>query len=115
MSFEEKVKNWVSLDNKLKQLSDEIKILREKKNETELALIRYAEANNLSNKEIKISDGRLKFTTVNQAQAITFKYLDECLRKCIKNDEQIKTIMNYIKDSREIKSVPDIKRYYAKS
>lgn len=115
MSFEEKVKSWVSLDNKLKQLSDEIKILREKKNDMELALIRYAEANNLSNKEIKISDGRLKFTRVNQAQAITFKYLDECLKKCIKNDEQIKTIMNYIKDSREIKSVPDIKRYYAKS
>ena len=115
MNFEEKVKSWVLLDNKLKQLSDEIKVLREKKNDTEIALVRYAEANNLSNKEIKISDGRLKFATVKQAQAITFKYLEDCLKKCIKNEDQIKTIMNYIKDSREIKYVPDIKRYYAKT
>ncbi len=50
---------------------------------------------------------------VKQTNPLTLKYVDECLGKCIKNPEQVKLIMNYIKESRNSKIIPDIKRFYA--
>ena len=38
-----------------------------------------------------------------------------CLSEIIKNEEQVTTIMNHIKESREIKYIPDIKRTYNSS
>lgn len=113
MSFEESIQKWVSLDNQLRSLYDKTKKLREDKNNIEDGIIKYVDTHNLQNSLVKISDGKLKFTTVKQTNPLTLKYVDECLGKCIKNPEQVKLIMNYIKESRNYKNVPDIKRFYS--
>ena len=113
MSFEESIQKWVSLDTQLRVLHDKTKQLREDKNNIEEGIIKYVDSHNLQNSVVKISDGKLKFTTVKQTNPLTLKYVDECLGKCIKNPEQVKLIMNYIKDSRTSKIFPDIKRFYA--
>jgi hypothetical protein len=112
MSFEENIQKWVSLDNQLRSLHDKTKQLREDKNNLEDGIIKYVDAHNLQNSVVKLSDGKLKFTMVKQTNPLTLKYVDECLGKCIKNPEQVKLIMNYIKDSRASKNIPDIKRFY---
>ena len=113
MSFEEKIKHWVSLDNQLKVLTDRTKELREKKNNMENAIMAHVEANKLTNAVVNITDGKLKFVTIKQTNPLTLKFVEDRLSKCIKSEEQVKQIMNYIKNSRESKSVPDIKRYYS--
>lgn len=113
MSFEENIQKWVSLDNQLRSLHDKTKQLREDKNNLEDGIIKYVDAHNLQNSVVKLSDGKLKFTMVKQTNPLTLKYVDECLGKCIKNPEQVKHIMNYIKESRNSKIIPDIKRFYA--
>ena len=113
MSFEESIQKWVSLDNQLRSLQDKTKQIREDKNNIEDGIIKYVDTHNLQNSVVKISDGKLKFTMVKQTNPLTLKYVDECLGKCIKNPEQVKLIMNYIKDSRNSKIIPDIKRFYA--
>jgi hypothetical protein len=113
MSFEENIQKWVSLDNQLRSLHDKTKQLREDKNNLEDGIIKYVDAHNLQNSVVKLSDGKLKFTMVKQTNPLTLKYVDECLGKCIKNPEQVKLIMNYIKESRNSKIIPDIKRFYA--
>jgi cystathionine beta-lyase family protein involved in aluminum resistance len=113
MSFEESIQKWVSLDNQLRSLQDKTKQIREDKNNLENGIIKYVDTHNLQNSVVKISDGKLKFTMVKQTNPLTLKYVDECLGKCIKNPEQVKLIMNYIKDSRNSKIIPDIKRFYA--
>jgi hypothetical protein len=113
MSFEESIQKWVSLDNQLRSLQDKTKQIREDKNNIEDGIIKYVDTHNLQNSVVKISDGKLKFTMVKQTNPLTLKYIDECLGKCIKNPEQVKLIMNYIKDSRNSKIIPDIKRFYA--
>lgn len=113
MSFEESIQKWVSLDNQLRSLQDKTKKIREDKNNIEDGIIKYVDTHNLQNSVVKISDGKLKFTMVKQTNPLTLKYVDECLGKCIKNPEQVKLIMNYIKDSRNSKIIPDIKRFYA--
>lgn len=112
MSFEENIQKWVSLDNQLRSLHDKTKQLREDKNNIENGIIKYVDTHNLQNSVVKITDGKLKFTMVKQTNPLTLKYVDECLGKCIKNPEQVKLIMNYIKDSRASKNIPDIKRFY---
>ena len=67
--------------------------------------------NNLSNTTVQINDGRLKFVNTRVPEPLTFKYLEKTLGEVIKNESQIKIIMEHIKQKRAIKTVPEIKRF----
>jgi hypothetical protein len=112
MSFEESIKNWVTTDNKIRSLNEQLKALREERNNANETIMAYVETNKLANATVKISDGKLRFTSARQTAPLTLKYLNECLTKCIQNEEQVGLIMKYIKESRNVKYIPDIKRSY---
>jgi hypothetical protein len=111
MSFESQIQQWVSLDNQLKQLSEKVKDLRDKRNDLEENITNYASENNLSNATVKISDGRLKFTNSKIVEPLTFKYLEKALGEVIKNESQVKLIMEHLKQKRSFKVVQEIKRF----
>ena len=111
MSFEGQIQQWVSVDNQLKQLNEKVRELREKRNTLEDKLVTHASENNLSNATIKISDGRLKFTNTRVQEPLTFKYLEKTLSEVIKNESQVKLIMEHLKQKRTTKLVPEIKRF----
>jgi len=111
MSFENQIQQWVSIDNQLKQFNEKAKEMREKRNALEQNIINYASSNNLSNTPIQISDGKLKFANTRVPEPITFKYLEKTLGEVIKNESQVKLIMEHIKQKRNIKIVPEIKRF----
>jgi hypothetical protein len=111
MSFEQQVQQWVSIDNKIRILNDQIKELREKKIKLSDNLNDYAKENNLSNATIQISDGKLKFASTKVQSPLTFKYLEKSLGEIIKNENQVKQIVEYIKTKREVKLVSEIKRF----
>jgi len=111
MSFENQIQQWVSIDNQIKQMNEKIKEMRGKRTLLENQLISYADSNNLSNSAIKISDGKLKFANTRVPEPITFKYLEKTLGEIIKNDSQVKLIIEHIKQKRAIKIVPEIKRF----
>lgn len=112
MSFEQNLQQWVTIDNQMKILSDRMKELRDKKNTITENIIVHVETEKLNNTTIKISDGQLKFLTVKDTQQLTFKHLETCLSEIIKNEEQVKKIVEYVKNKREVKYVPEIKRIY---
>ena len=112
MSFEQHIQQWVELDNQLRIVNDTAKKLRQERNNTENTIIKHIETNNLTNATIAISDGKLSFAAVKHTPTLSLKYVEECLVKCVPNKEQIEIIMNCIKNSREIKYTPDIKRSY---
>ena len=109
--FEENIQRWVSLDNQVKVLNEKLRDLREKKIHISKNLTEYAETNKLSNATIQISDGKLKFANTRIAEPLTFKYLEKSLSGLIRNELQVKQIMEHIKQNREIKLVPEIKRF----
>ena len=111
MSFESQIQQWVSLDNQLKQLNEKVKDLRDKRNNLEENITSYASENNLSNATVKISDGRLKFTNTKVQEPLTFKYLEKTLGEVIKNESQVKLIMEHLKQKRSVKIIPEIKRF----
>ena len=85
--------------------------MREKRKILEQSITNYASSNNLSNATIQISDGKIKFANTKVQEPITFKYLEKTLGEVIKNETQVKLIMEHIKQKRNIKIVPEIKRF----
>ena len=112
MSFEQNVQQWVSVDNQIKILNEKLKELRDKKNDLSENINKYVKETNISNSTIKLSDGQLKFIQVKETQPLTFKYLEACLNEIVINEDQVKMIMEYVKNKRESKYVPEIKRLY---
>ena len=113
MSFEQQIQQWVTIDNQMKIVADKMKELRDKKNAISEQINTHIETTQF-NSSVKISDGQLKFGNVKETQPLTFKYLETCLSEIIKNEEQVKKIIEYIKNKREVKYVPEIKRLYNK-
>jgi uncharacterized coiled-coil DUF342 family protein len=106
------IKKWVHLDNQLKEINEQVKQLREQKNELEKEITNYTSSNNLSNSIIQIPGGRLKITNKRTPEPLTFKYLETSLGSIIKNEDQVVAIVNHIREKREIKTVPEIKRFF---
>lgn len=113
MSFEQQIQQWVTIDNQMKILNDKMKELRDKKHNISEQINSHVETSQLSNASVKINDGQIKFIKVKETQQLTFKYLESCLSEIIKNEEQVKKIVEYIKNKREIKYIPEIKRFYS--
>jgi Family of unknown function (DUF5760) len=111
MSFEQNIQKWVSLDNKIKILNDNLNQLREQRAELSKSLYTYAERNNLNNANIQISDGKLKFVTSKVSNPLSFKYVEKTLGEIISSEEQVKKIVNYLKEHREFKTVQELKRF----
>ncbi len=115
MSFEQNIQKWVSLDNKIKILTENLNELREQKAELAKTLFTHAERNNLRNSNIQISDGKLKFVTTKVYNPLSFKYVEKSLGEIIHNEEQVTKIVNYLKNNREVKTVQELKRYHSSS
>jgi hypothetical protein len=114
MSFEDNIKQWVMIDNQIKQYSAHVKELRQQKNNLSNNIISHAVDNNMSHNTIQITDGTLKFQNMKVTSPLTFKFITECLNDCIEDEEQVKMLINYIKKKREVKYVPEVKRTYSK-
>ena len=112
--FQTSIKAWVEVDNELKILNNRARELREERREIQDEILEYVETNKLSNATVNISDGQLKFANVRQQSALTYTHVKNCLMDCIQSEEDVKKIMKYIKQKREVKYVPDIKRSYKK-
>jgi hypothetical protein len=111
MSFENQIQQWVSIDNQLKVLNDKIKVLRETRNTLSSNITSYAEKNKLTNSTVNISDGKLKFVNTKVQSPLTFKFLEKTLGEVIHNEVQAKYIVEQLKDKRDVKIIPEIKRF----
>lgn len=112
MNFEQTLQQWLVLDNEVKNYNQKIKDIRAKQKNTEDLLINYAYSKNLLYSTIKLQNDKFKFVNTKITSPLTFKYLEKSLGEIIKNSEQVKAIMNYIKNNRESKIVPELKRFY---
>tara|TARA_Y100000996_G_C22521293_1_gene642577 strand:- start:1215 stop:1556 length:342 start_codon:yes stop_codon:yes gene_type:complete len=112
MDFTESIREWVSIDNKIKKYQDEVKKERVIRNALTASILEQAAASNMEHAVIEITDGKLKFQNTRVTAPLTFKFLEECLNECINGEEQVKQIIKYIKSKRDVKYVSDIKRSY---
>jgi len=110
MALEENIKKWISLDDRSKELLNELKSIREKKNETNLAIFNELENKNINNPTIKINNNLLKISKINHFSPLSLKYIESCLNKFIDDKESLKEVINFIKINRPSKSITELKR-----
>jgi hypothetical protein len=113
-NFKEDIKEWVSVDNEIKKCYEQLKELRQNKQQLTEKMYSFASDNELETSTISISDGRLKFQTTKQIQPLSLSYIEECLSECIDDEHVILEIMKKIKTSRSYKFSNDVKRYINK-
>ena len=112
MSFENKIKRWVELDNRVRKHKEEIKVLNSEKNVMTDDILNYVETQQLEHATIQITDGSLSFKSNKQTKPLTFKFLKQCLNECISDEGKVDQLIEYIKQKREVKYVKDIRRFY---
>ena len=111
MSFEENIQERVRLDNQLKAYNEKIKEIKERRSRIASSIFGDDYDERLCNKTVQISDGRLKFVNTRTANPLTFRYVEASLSNIIRNEEQVAKIVKYLKENREMKTTPEIKRY----
>jgi hypothetical protein len=111
MNFENQIQQWIQVDNQLKSINEKVKGLREQRNSLTENITKYAIDNNLSNKHIKIFNERMLISNTKIAEPLTFKYLEKTLSEIIQNENQVKIIIERLKQKRNIKIIPEIKRF----
>ena len=114
MSFEERIKSWVTIDNQIRLHNDKLKELRTQRNQITDTVTSYLEENSLENAKIEITGGSIGFIQNRLVPPLSLKYVEKCLSDVIADPEQVKQIMDYIKSNRDIKFSPDLKRVYEK-
>lgn len=111
--FQNNIQSWVSLDNRIKNLSQQAKELRQERNNLTNSIFTYAESNNLENAIIQITDGKLKFQNVKQTSPLTFRLVRETLMECFNDENMVEKIIEKIRQRRDVKFSYDIKRTYS--
>lgn len=110
--FVEKVKKWVVLDSQLKLVHEKTKILREEKSQLNSEICQYLETNDMKYKKIGIHDGELKMHEKKEYSPLSFTFLEEHLGKIVNDSNQLHSILEYLKEQREVKMSSEIKRTY---
>lgn len=112
MGFSDNIKKWVSIDDEIRELNQELKNKRLQRSNILESILQYKSDNNLDGKIIKYNEQTLKFSKTRQYQCITYEFIKICLNDLIEDREQIQQILDYIKEKRTFKNVEDIKRFY---
>ena len=115
-SLEQRIQRWVQLDNQIKQANDQVRELRESRNDVESSILTHVVDHNLSHATVRIKDGgTLKFAfNVKQPPTMTLAFLGEALAECCP-PQQAAAIMQHIRAKRDAaaKLVPEIRRSHA--
>ena len=104
------VQKWVALDSQLKLANEKIRQLRESRNQLTNQICSFVDAQNMRDTKLEISDGNLKVYDRKEYSPITFTYVETSLDKIIPNKEHVTYIMKYLKENRDITTMPDIRR-----
>jgi hypothetical protein len=110
--FIEKIRRWVLLDNQLKIIHEKTKTLREEKQALNKEICHFLETNEMKYKKIGIHDGELKMHEKKEYSPLSFTFLETHLGKIVHNENQLRAIMEYLKENREIKVFNELKRTY---
>ena len=111
MSLEDSIKEWVRLDNKHSELNNELKQLRDKKNECSNDIINFFELKDIENPTINITGGKINFVDQKISNPLSYKFLEDCFKEYFENnDEKCEELLNFIKSKRTYSNNKNLKR-----
>ena len=113
--FEQGLRKWALLDNKIRASSAELKSWRSERDTVESHVCNYMRDNKLNTKKIDTGDSVITFCEQNDYQGLTYGYVEKCLGEIIADKDHVKHIMNYLKSKREITKSTGLRRTFKKT
>ena len=109
-NFKNNIKTWVELDNKQKELRRKALLYGKEKDKIQAGIIDYMSANKLEDKDLIISDGKLKYSYSKTSESISKGYIEKQLTIFLKNPKIAKEATEFIYSNRATKSKAVLKR-----
>ena len=106
MSFEQTIQEWVKTEQELQELNERIKQLRKTKSELDNKITLYSEEKGA--RTFRYGSIKMKIVESKISESLTFKYLNQCLRDMIKNEDQVNQMLDYIRRKRNVKTVSHV-------
>jgi hypothetical protein len=114
-NFKEDIREWVELDDQIKQVTDHLKKLKKLKKTRQESTIKFMKKNKLVGQKISISNGgSLKISTTQSAVPVTRQYITNKLKIFFNSKEKAEEITSYIYDNRETVEKTSMRRYKSK-
>ena len=101
--LEKSLTSWVNIDKRIYELNNDIKILKDKREQLGEILTVSLKENNLENKKFDFPhlDRRIVFSDKTSQEGITYKYLQECFDGYFNDPQKSEELMNSIKKNRK--------------
>lgn len=109
-TLEKYVQKWVLVDNQLNILQEKIKTMREWKKKLNEKITEMMVDQQIEHKIFSIPNGELSLQEKKEYSSLSFGFIEECLDEIISDKEKVDTILDFLKDHREIKIVKEIRR-----
>ena len=111
--FQNNIKLWTSIDDKIKSANDVVKNLKQEKEKLSGSIMVYMEQQNIANQPINITGGQIKIATSKSTQsASSQKYIEARLTQYFKSASKGKEATDFIFDKsvREVTEKPVLRR-----
>lgn len=108
--FANSIREWVSIDDKIRAAKEVVKQLQNQKNEISEDITIYIESNGLDDQIIGIGDGKLKLATSKTSQPVNRNYIESKLTQYFKSNSEAKKIVSFLFDNRETTEKRVLKR-----
>tara|TARA_B100000214_G_C23457300_1_gene396637 strand:+ start:21 stop:410 length:390 start_codon:yes stop_codon:yes gene_type:complete len=101
--FKNGVRNWVEIDDQIKELKAAIKELTALKKERQEEMVSFVKENNVENQKINITNGgEIKIETKECHKPLTKKYMLELLTRYFDNENKATEIIDFLYSNREV-------------
>jgi hypothetical protein len=107
--FKEKIKQWLSIDNQIRDLKNKIKVLQSGQGDLTPQIINFMSKNEIHNMNLG-DNGKLKFVKRETSQTITQKLLKQKLVEFLEDEDKGIEVFEQIINSREKKQNVALKR-----
>jgi hypothetical protein len=108
--FQDNVRKWVLIDNKIKAAQDAVRILKKEKANTGNYILEYMKRYKLSNENINITGGKLGIAVSKRSVPINKEYIERRLTEYFNNEAKAKEIVEFIYADRETVQTETLRR-----
>ena len=110
--FSDMIRKWTVADTQIRSLNSQLRDLRSSRDALTTNVCDYMKSHGLNNRKIEISDSVLSYYEKTETSSLSYTYLEKKLAEIIPEKEQVEYIIKYLKDNRETKNIPDLRRVY---
>ncbi len=107
--FKTTVKRFLQLNTEEEKLKEEMKTIKNEKDNLENSILNFMERNNITDRDIDVGDFKLKYSSNKKTEGVTKKLIYERLVQFLQNEAKAKELLDFIYQERNSEMIHSIK------